>query len=85
MAHTKRGGQQLHAQVRRLRGQVDAVEMALAQGEECARVLQQIAAVRGAVNGLMLVVLEGHVREHLRPTGSEDTEALLQVMRRYLR
>lgn len=27
--------------------------------------LQQIAAVRGAINGLMGEVLEGHIREHL--------------------
>jgi DNA-binding FrmR family transcriptional regulator len=35
-------------------------------------ILQQIAAIRGAVNGLMSEVLEGHLREHL---GSDTTDA----------
>ena len=54
-------------------------------------ILQQIAAVRGAVNGLMSEVLEGHVREHLGPRPvsetqrTDDVEAILAVIRSYLR
>jgi DNA-binding FrmR family transcriptional regulator len=40
---------------------------------DCFAVLQQIAAIRGAVNGLMLEVLEDHIREHL---GADDIPAL---------
>ncbi|WP_429554071.1 metal-sensing transcriptional repressor [Paraburkholderia sp. MM5477-R1] len=50
------------ARVRRLRGQVDALERALDAGVDCAPVLQQIAAVRGAVNGLMAGVLESQAQ-----------------------
>ncbi|WP_294912520.1 formaldehyde-responsive transcriptional repressor FrmR [Tatumella sp. UBA2305] len=49
--------------VRRIRGQIDALERALDEGAECRAILQQIAAVRGAVNGLMAEVLESHIRE----------------------
>lgn len=51
--------------VRRIRGQIDALERALESGAECRSVLQQIAAVRGAANGLMAEVLESHIRETL--------------------
>jgi DNA-binding FrmR family transcriptional regulator len=51
--------------VRRIKGQTEALERALEQGSECAAVLQQIAAIRGAINGLMAQVLESHIREEL--------------------
>ncbi len=45
--------------VRRIRGQIDALERSLESDAECRAILQQIAAVRGAANGLMAEVLEG--------------------------
>ena len=39
--------------VRRIRGQIDALERSLEGDAECRAILQQIAAVRGAANGLM--------------------------------
>jgi DNA-binding FrmR family transcriptional regulator len=91
MAHTITGKKQLLARVRRIRGQADALERALAGDGECLAVLQQIAAIRGAVNGLMAVVLEGHVREHLgrddaTPAQREDDlAAVVAALRSYLR
>ena len=49
--------------VRRIRGQIDALERSLEGDAECRAILQQIAAVRGAANGLMAEVLESHIRE----------------------
>lgn len=51
------------SRVRRIRGQTEALERALEAGSECAALLQQIAAIRGAVNGLMSEVMEAHMRE----------------------
>lgn len=51
------------ARVRRIRGQAEALERSIAEGADCGPVLQQLAAMRGAVNGLMADVLEGHLRE----------------------
>ena len=65
MAHTQRDKKPLLARVRRIKGQAAAIERALEEGEDCLAVLQQIAAIRGAVKGLMAEVLEGHLREHL--------------------
>lgn len=49
--------------VRRMKGQIDALERALEDETECRAILQQIAAIRGAANGLMAEVLESHIRE----------------------
>ena len=90
MSHTITGSAKLLARVRRIKGQAAALESALGAGTECMEILQQIAAIRGAVNGLMLEVLEGHVREHLGPEADpaqrgEDTEAVVAALRSYLK
>lgn len=84
MAHTIKNKRALLARVRRIKGQSEALEKALDREDECGAVLQQIAAIRGAVNGLMVEVLEGHIREHLVPGGGHDAgqeEDLAQVIR----
>jgi len=77
--------------VRRLRGQVDAIERALAGEASCSDLLQRITAARGAINGLMAEVLEEHVREYLSPTdGDADplkadaAEELIEIIHSYL-
>jgi FrmR/RcnR family transcriptional regulator, repressor of frmRAB operon len=77
--------------IRRLRGQVDALERALEAGAECASILQQIAAARGAVNGLMACVLESHLREEFsNATNCNDganasINGVVNLVRTYLR
>jgi DNA-binding FrmR family transcriptional regulator len=85
MGHVVHDKARLLARARRLRGQVESVERALDAGADCADVLQQLAAVRGAANGLMAIVLEGHVREHMGVRRNRDTDAFLDVVRRYLK
>jgi len=91
MAHTIKFKKQLLTRVRRIKGQAEALEKALEQESECAAVLQQIAAIRGAINGLMAEVLEGHIREHLGADDisprqrSEDLEEVVRVLHSYLR
>lgn len=91
MAHTIKGKKQLLARVRRIKGQADALERALDQEAECLAVLQQIAAIRGAVNGLMSEVLEGHLREHLGPVvadarqRTDELEQVISVLRTYMK
>lgn len=65
--------------VRRIRGQADALERALEDGVECAAVLQQIAAIRGAVNGLMSEVMEAHIREEFGQPAASDEERAARV------
>ena len=91
MPHTIKAKKQLLTRVRRIKGQAEALEKALEQGTDCSAVLQQIAAIRGAVNGLMGEVLEGHIREHLgvvevpAEQRSRDLENVVTVLRSYLR
>ncbi len=91
MPHTIKDKKQLLTRVRRLQGQAVALEKALEKGEECVAILQQIAAIRGAANGLMAQVLEGHIREHLGAEDvpamqrSADVEEVVTVLRSYLR
>ncbi len=75
MAHTQKYKKSLLARIRRIKGQAQALEGALDSEAECTAILQQIAAIRGAVNGLMMEVLDGHLREHL------GTEALCATQR----
>jgi DNA-binding FrmR family transcriptional regulator len=65
--------------VRRIRGQCDALERALEAGSDCAPVLQQIAAIRGAVNGLMSEVMEAHIREEFGPATVSKTQRAQRV------
>ncbi|HDX8442204.1 metal/formaldehyde-sensitive transcriptional repressor [Aeromonas hydrophila] len=91
MSHTIHGKKKLLARVRRIKGQAGALESALEQESDCAAILQQIAAIRGAVNGLMLEVLEGHIREHLGAEEAtqaerlEDLDQVVRVLRSYLK
>ncbi|KAF7599488.1 MAG: hypothetical protein CGU28_01385 [Candidatus Dactylopiibacterium carminicum] len=91
MPHTIRERKPLLTRVRRIKGQLAALEVALKEGSDCSAVLQQIAAVRGAVSGLMNHVMEGHIRDHLlSPERTEaerahDLEPLLAALRSYMR
>ena len=91
MPHTIKGKKQLLTRVRRIKGQAEALEKALEQEADCSAVLQQIAAIRGAANGLMAEVLEGHLREHLGAEDispqqrREDLDQVVTVLRSYLK
>lgn len=89
MPHTASNKVQLIAWVRRIAGQMTAIEKALEADLGCASVLQQVAGVRGAVNGLMSQIIEDHLREHVARAGlsaeqrSAGAEELIAVIRRY--
>jgi len=91
VSHTIREKSKLLARVRRIRGQVEAIERALEAEASCAEVLQVIASVRGAVNGLMAEVVEDHVRCHVAAPSlraserAERADELIEVVRAYLR
>lgn len=91
MPHSPHEKKRALARVRRLRGQCDALERALQAGADCAPVLQQIAAIRGAVNGLMSQVLQAHIREDFGHAAASDAQRaervqdLLGLVRSYLK
>jgi DNA-binding FrmR family transcriptional regulator len=65
MTHAQTEKQKLLSRIRRIRGQLDAVERAIEEDAGCAAVLQQAAACRGALEGLIGEVVEDHIREHV--------------------
>jgi DNA-binding FrmR family transcriptional regulator len=92
MSHTIKEKQKLLARVRRLRGQIDAIERALEAEAGCDKVIHLIAGARGAMAGLMAEVVEEHVLTHLvdadKHPGALDPDAadqLIDVVRTYLR
>lgn len=92
MAHTIRDKKKLLNRLRRIRGQVEAIERLVEQEEDCSAILQTIAACRGAVNGLMAEVIEGHIRFHIvdpnhQPTSQRARAAqeLIEVVQTYLK
>ena len=90
MAHTKSEKIKLLNRVRRVRGQIEAVERALEDEKGCAAVLHLIVAARGALNGLMTEVIEDHIRIHVvdpakdveRARGADE---LIEAVQAYLR
>jgi DNA-binding FrmR family transcriptional regulator len=92
MAHTIRDKYKLLNRVRRVRGQIEAVERLLENESECEEILQQIAACRGSINGLMSEVLEGHIRFHLvdrrhkhKARNSNAVDDVISITKSYLK
>lgn len=90
MPHTVQHQAKLLARVRRLKGQMEAIERALEAQAPCGEVLNLVASVRGAVGGLTAELIEDHVREHVlaEPDGERRAQGaaeLIEVVRTYLR
>ncbi|MDT0576481.1 metal/formaldehyde-sensitive transcriptional repressor [Croceicoccus sp. F390] len=91
MSHTS-SDKKLLARVRRLKGQLEAVERALESEAPCGEILNLVASVRGAVNGLTVELIEDHIREHVSNPETDSDKArgqgagdLIQVIRTYLK
>lgn len=90
MAHTSKDKVKLLARVRRIAGQVAAIEKALTDEKECSSVLQLIASCRGAMGGLMSEVVEGHIRSHVMEEENDAerekaAQELIDVLKPYLK
>ena len=96
MPHSPEEKKRAVVRLRRIKGQAEALERAVESGTDCASLLQQIATLRGAANGLMAEVLDSHLRELFgsskagaagRGPSHHDVEieALVKLLRTYLR
>ena len=89
MSHLPQQKGNLLKRIRRIAGQVQAVERALESDADCDKILHLVAATRGALNGLLDEIIEDHAREHvahpdLSPTErQEGVEVLIEAIRRY--
>lgn len=91
MPHSLEDKKRVLTRVRRIRGQVEALERALEAGEPCIAILQQIAAVRGAANGLMGEMVEIHLNDELvngettREQRAQRMDEIGHLLRAYLK
>lgn len=91
MAHIEREKAKLLNRLKRIKGQVEAIERAVEGDSECARVLQQATGCRGAMDGFIAEVIEDHIREHLVDPALPKTdprtqaaEELVEIVHSYL-
>jgi DNA-binding FrmR family transcriptional regulator len=92
MSHTTKHKAKLLARVRRMKGQLAALETALEKETGHADLLNIVASVRGAMNGLTAELIELHIREHVANPDSDTDRAraegaaeLIDIVRMYLR
>ncbi|WP_425467283.1 metal/formaldehyde-sensitive transcriptional repressor [Paracoccus haeundaensis] len=92
MSHTSHHQAKLLARVRRLKGQIEAVERSLETGAPCGDLLNLVASIRGAVGGLTAELIEDHIREHVSdpdkdadPDRAQASGELISVIRTYLK
>jgi DNA-binding FrmR family transcriptional regulator len=91
MSHTTKDKKKLLSRIRRIKGQSEAIERALEGEGDCEEILQLVASCRGALNGLMAELIEGHLRFHVlgpsqntSPSQLEAADELMAVVKRYL-
>jgi DNA-binding FrmR family transcriptional regulator len=91
MSHIGAEKTKLLNRLRRLRGQIEAIERLVSEDADCARVLQQATASRGALDGFIGEVIEDHIREHLVDPAaplsdprSQAAEELVAIVHAYL-
>jgi DNA-binding FrmR family transcriptional regulator len=92
VSHTAKEKTKLLNRVRRIRGQMEAVERALETESQCSEILHLLAATRGGLNGLMAEVIEDHIREHVASPEIESAaertkgaDELVEIVRTYLK
>ena len=89
MAHVQAEKKKVIARIKKIRGQLDAVERAIDQEKDCYSVLQTLSACRGGLNGLIGELIEGHVTEHImaQEISVEDKNQaaldLIKIMKTY--
>ncbi len=92
--HTVRNQKKLLDRLRKIKGQIEALERLIGAGknEDMSLILQTVASTRGALNALMGELIEGHVREHilrgddLSVEGREQAvEDVVDIVLRYLK
>jgi DNA-binding FrmR family transcriptional regulator len=88
LSHLSREKLDLVTRTKKVIGQLESVLRGLNDDEQCADVLQRLAAARGAINSLMGELLEDHIRNH-RPRNSkssaEAADDVIGIVRSYLK
>ena len=92
MAHTPDEKKKLLTRLNRVQGQLQSIRQGIEEDRPCEEVLQQIAASRGAINSLLVEIIEGeilfHVLDKNAKLDSKQVKAadnLVGILRRYVK
>ena len=88
MSHLSKEKLDLVNRTKKVIGQLESVLRGLNEDEQCADVLQRLAAARGAINSLMGELLEDHIRNHMprnSKSAEEAAEDVIEIVKMYLR
>jgi DNA-binding FrmR family transcriptional regulator len=92
LSHITAAKKELITRINRIQGQLDGIKEAIQQDQDCASVLQQVAACRGGMNSLMAEIIEGEIKCHvLSPSAKANSseaqaaDQLVKVLRRYIK
>lgn len=90
MAHTVREKKKILSRVNRIKGQLEAFSKAIESEKDCYEIMQLLSSCRGAINGLMGEIVEGHIVEHIayaknKNEASEASKELIDVMKSFLK
>lgn len=90
MSHVLENKKRIISRIRRIKGQLEAVEKGLDEKKDCYSVLQTLSAARGGLNGLVGELIEDHIKEHVmknpnNPKTKHDKSALelVKIMKTY--
>src|SRR6202030_3670838 len=92
MGHVYKNKEKLLNRLKRLRGQIEAIQRSVDADDECARVLQQATACRGALDGFIAEMIQDHIREHVVDASlghhtpqAVAAEELIEIVHQYLK
>ena len=88
MSHSSREKLDLVSRTKKVIGQLESVLRGLNEDEQCAEILQRLAAARGAINSLMGELMEDHIRNHMPRKSKSSEEAaddVIHIVRTYLK
>lgn len=88
--HQARDKADLLARVRRLKGQIEAIERAVEGDRDCGAILHLVASVRGAMSGLTRELIDEHLTHHVSEVADPEArrlgaEELSKALRLYLK
>ena len=82
---TERRNERITARLRRIQGQIVAIERSLAEDPDGAFLLQRVAGVRGAMSSLMTYLIEDKLRAlPLAGDGNDVIEDMIEIVHGYM-
>ena len=90
MAHTITGKNRILTRANRIKGQIEAFSKAVESEVDEYEVMRLLASCRGALNGLTVEILEGHIKEHIvgakdKKLSAEAGEDLIEIIHSFMK